>query len=44
MTDLHLILVLKAGVPAANQTNQGKGQNEKFMNFAHFLMNSGVFP
>ena len=24
--------------------NQRKGQNEKFMNFAHFSVNSGVFP
>ena len=24
--------------------NQRKGQNEKFMNFAHFWVNSGVFP
>ena len=24
--------------------NQRKGQNEKFMNFAHFFVNSGVFP
>ena len=24
--------------------NQRKGQNEKFMDFAHFCVNSGVFP
>ena len=24
--------------------NQRKGRNEKFMNFAHFCENSGVFP
>ena len=32
----------ESGVAPANQR---KGQNEKFMNFAHFLVNSGVvFP
>ena len=31
-----------SGVAPANQTKQ-KGQNEKFMNFAHFFVNSGVF-
>ena len=27
-----------------SKPNQRKSQNEKFMNFAHFFVNSGVFP
>ena len=34
----------KTRVFATPCVNQRKGQNEKFMNFAHFCVNSGVFP
>ena len=36
--------VSKEGQESPGKPNQRKGQNEKFMNFAHCFVNSGVFP
>ena len=38
-SDIAQIIRSRPGKP-----NQRKGQKEKFMNFAHFCVNSGVFP
>ena len=39
----YSLLVLDQNQELPRQPNQRKGQNEKFMNFAHFLVNSMVF-
>ena len=38
------LLLSSCCLESPRQTKPKKGPNKKFMNFAHFLVNSGVFP